>query len=151
MVFDLYDLSYIEKQRIRDYFSPKAKISKNKKELEKYIEVFIQTVSLYLNNPVGIEFSPNTDFDLIVAKILLNQNTSDTPSANKTKKYILNEIFEQNPNENFLAIQEKIYAKDCVYIIKKDINLNWTETKAYEDGQEILKQLISTSNGERIH
>ena len=64
---------------------------------------------------------------------------------------MLNEIFEQNPNANFLASQEKIFGKDCVYIIKEDINKNWTETKAFEDGQDILKHLIPNENGERIH
>ena len=83
-------------------------------------------------------------------KISLNNN-SINPKADKTKKFILNEIFEHNPNGNFLASQEKIYGNDCVYIIKEDVNKNWTETKAFEDGQNILKQLILSENGERIH
>jgi type I restriction-modification system DNA methylase subunit len=141
LIFDLYNLSYTEKQRIRDYFLIKAKTSKTQKELEKYKSAFIDTVSLYLKNPIDIQFS-NTSFNLIVAKIVLNENTSDTPRTGKTKKYILNQIFEENPNENFLASQEKIYGEDCVYIIKKDLNINWSETNAFEDGQDILKNIM---------
>ena len=69
----------------------------------------------------------------------------------KAKKFILNEIFENNPNDNFLASQEKIFGQDCVFIIKEYINTNWSETKAFEDGQDILKHIIPNENGERVH
>ncbi len=147
LIFELYNLSYLEKQRIRDYFLSKTKITKTGNELEKYKAVLVDTVSMYLRNPIDIIFS-KTDFNLIVAKVVLNQKPN-TSSADKVKYYMLSEIFEQNPNENFLASQEKIYGRDCVYILKKGINLNWTETKAYEDGKEILKYIVP--NGERIH
>lgn len=150
LIFDLYDLSFTEKQRVRDYFLLKSKIGRSKIILEKYQTAFIDTISFYLHNSIKIEFS-EPYFNLRVAKILLNENNSDTPSANKTSQFILQEIFEQNPSENLLFSQEKIYGKDCVYIIKPDINLNWTETKAFEDGQEIIKHLMSYTNGERIH
>jgi type I restriction-modification system DNA methylase subunit len=140
LIFDLYDLSYLEKQRIKDYFLPKtAKITNTFKE--EYKTAFLDTVSIYLENPIDIEFS-KTNFNLIVAKVYLNKNNSNTPSSQKTKQYILNEIFEQNPNENFIASNEKIFGKNCLYIIKKDVKSNWSETKAYEDGQELLKNLM---------
>ena len=141
LIFDLYELSYWEKQRIRDYFLPESKIEKKKNTLDNYKKTLKEIVGFYLKNPINIEESP-PDFNLIVVKISLNNN-SDTPKAEKVVKYLLNEIFEHNPQENFLFSQEKIYAKDCVYIIKENINKNWTETKAFEDGQDILKHLIS--------
>ncbi len=151
LIFNLYDLSYIERQRIKDYFLPKEKITIRKKDcLDSYKSILEDSINIYLNNPIGIEITP-TDFDLIVVKVLLNKNNSDKPSAGKAKRYILNEVFEQNPTENFLATQEKIFGEDCVYIIKKNINQNWTETKAFEDGQDILNHLIIPENGERIH
>ena len=152
LIFDLYDLSFIEKQRVRDFFLSKEKIGRKKTLLDNYQLALIDTIEFYLNNPVKIEFT-STDFNLIVAKISLNKNNTDksTPEIEKTKKYILNEIFEQNPNENFLASQEKIFGKDCVYIIKQNLNIKWSETKAFEDGQEIIKYLIPNSNGERIY
>jgi hypothetical protein len=149
LIFDLYELSFWEKLRIRDYFLPKFEIGKRKGCLDNYISTLKDIISFYVKDPIKIEIS-STDFSLIVAKILLTNDTN-TPTSNKTKKYILNEIFEQNPNGNFLVSQEKIYGKDCVYIVKEDLNKNWTETKAFEDGQDILNHLIPIENGERVH
>ena len=149
LIYELYELSYWEKQRVKDYFLPKELIGKKKNKLENYKTTVNEVLSFYLKNPIIIEETP-ADFNLIVVKISLNNN-SINPKADKTKKFILNEIFEHNPNGNFLASQEKIYGNDCVYIIKEDVNKNWTETKAFEDGQNILKQLILSENGERIH
>ncbi|MDR0872886.1 MAG: N-6 DNA methylase [Prevotellaceae bacterium] len=143
LIFDLYDLSYIEKQRIRDYFLPEKKTSPKQTELEVYKQTLTDVVSMYLKNPelFDVEFSP-TSFDLIAAKISLNKNKLENPNANKVAKFFLNEIFEQNPSDNVL-LQEKIFDKDCVYIIRKNVNKNWTETKAFEDGHEILKRLMA--------
>lgn len=149
LIYDLFELSYWEKQRIKDYFLPKSKIERISNLLVEYKNTLKEIVEFYFESPVTIE-ATSTDFKLIVVKISFGVNTNNF-QANKTKKYLLNEIFEQNPNANFLASQEKIYGKDCVYIIKGDINKNWTETKAFEDGQDIVKRLISNTNGERIH
>lgn len=145
LIYDLYELSYWERQRIDDYFLPKERIGTKRNALKNYKSTLTEMLGFYFKNPIVIEES-TTDFNLIVLKISLNQN-SNSPSAKKTKKFLLNEIFENNPNENFLASQEKIYSKDCVYIIKEDINKNWTETKAFEDSQDLLKNLIPDLNG----
>lgn len=149
LVYDLFELSYWDKQRVRDYFLPKSRIGRKRNALDAYNNTLKEIVGFYFESPITIE-ETTTDFNLIVVKILFNNN-SNSPIANKAKKYLLNEIFEQNPNANFLASQEKIFGKDCVFIIKEDINKNWTETKAFEDGQEILKRLIPNVNGEGIH
>jgi hypothetical protein len=149
LIYDLFELSYWERQRVKDYFLPKAKIGKMKKALDSYKNTLKEIVGFYIESPVSME-ETSIDFHLIVVKISFG-NSSNTPQVAKTKKYLLNEIFEQNPNANFFASQEKIFGKDCVYIIKEDINKNWTDTKAYEDGQDILKYLIPNENGERIH
>lgn len=148
LVYELYELSYWEKQRVKDYFLFKERIGRKRNKLENYKATIKEVLSFYLKNPIEIE-ETSADFNLIVVKISLNN--SDTPKADKTKKFILNEIFENNPNGNFLASQEKIFGQDCVYILKEDINTNWSETKAFEDGQDILKHLIPAGNGERIH
>jgi hypothetical protein len=149
LIFDLYELSFWEKQRVKDYFLPKSRIGRKKKALDGYTNTLKQLIEFYFDSPISVEETP-TDFNLIVVKISFDSNSS-SPIASKTKKYLLNEIFEQNPNANFLASQEKIFGKDCVYIIKEDINKNWTETKAFEDGQDILKHLTPNKNGERVH
>lgn len=141
LIYDLYDLSYWERQRVKDYFIAKSNIGRKKNALTKYKETLKQMIDFYTEKPIHIEETA-TDFDLIVVKISFSANNSENPDTNKTKKYLLNEIFEQNPNENFLASQEKIYGRSAVYIIKKAKNKNWTKTKAFEDAQDILKRLI---------
>ena len=149
LIYDLFELSYWEKQRVKDYFKPKEKIGRKKKALDSYKNTLKEIIGFYFESPVTIE-EASTDFNLIVVKVSIG-NSSISPDAAKAKKYLLNEIFEQNPNANFLTNQEKVFGKDCVYIIKEDVNKNWTETKAFEDGQDILKHLIPNENGERIH
>lgn len=149
LIYDLYELSYWEKQRVKDYFLPESRIGRKKKALDSYKNTLKEIVGFYFESPITIE-ETSTDFNLIIVKISFG-NSSNSPEVAKTKNYLLNEIFEQNPNANFLASQEKIFGKDCVYIIKEDINKNWTETKAFEDGQDILKHLIPNENAERIH
>lgn len=149
LIYELYELTYWEKQRVKDYFLLKESIGKKRNRLENYKTTIKDVLSFYLKNSIEIE-ETSADFNLMVVKISLNNN-SNSPKANKTKNFILNEVFEDNSNGNFLASQEKIFGQDCVYIIKEDINTNWSETKAFEDGQDILKHLIPDDNGERIH
>lgn len=149
LIYELYELSYWEKRRVKDYFLNTERIGKKRNKLDNYKNVIKEVLSFYLKNSIQIIETP-AEFNLIVVKISLN-NHSDTPKAGKTKKFILNEIFENNANGNFLASQEKIFGQDCVYIIKEDKNTNWSETKAFEDGQDILKHIIPNENGERVH
>lgn len=142
LIFDLYDLSYIERQRIKDYFKPSLNLSRNLRELEPYKATLLDSIEMYFQNPISLELSSN-DFGLIIAKVSLNTNCQSTsPDVRKTKFYVLNEIFGHTPSENFLASNEKIFGKDCLYIIRKAESANWTETKAYEDGQDILKRYL---------
>ena len=149
LIYELYELSYWEKQRVNDYFLYKERIGRKKNKLTNYKNTLEEVLSFYLKNSIQIE-ETQAEFNLIVIKISLN-NHSETPKVDKAKKFILNEIFENNPNDNFLASQEKIFGQDCVFIIKEDINTNWSETKAFEDGQDILKHIIPNENGERVH
>ena len=142
LIFDLYGLSYIEKQRITDYFIDKNAVTNTKGELEKYKATIIDTISLFFKDSIDIEFSDNRpNVKIIVAKVYFSKQKKNTISVGKAAQYFLNEIFEKNRKKNFLASQEKIYANDCVYIVKDNQNISWTETKAYEDGQDILKHI----------
>jgi len=149
LIFDLYDLSYIEKRRIKDSFLPEKIINKNSPIIAQYTSTLINSINFFLNNPIkkeDIEFADG-GLNLLVAKIPL-RGSSENPTADKVQKFIVNEIFTQNPNARIISGQEKIFGKDCVYIVKECININWTETKAFEDGQDILKCLITNENGE---
>lgn len=138
LIFNLYDLTYLEKQRINDFFIKKSKIGKL--DLKKYEEALLESITVYFENSITIKHHHYTDFNLIVLGVYFNSEDNSKPITDKVSKYMLNEIFKENPGENFLASQEKIFAKDCIYILRKDDNTNWSETKAFEDGQEILNR-----------
>lgn len=138
LIFDLYKINFIDRLRINDFFTKKAKITKS--ELKRYEQTLIESLEVYFENAITIRHYHYTEFKLIVFGIYFNSE-NQKPSTEKVSKFIINEIFEQNPSENFLASQEKILGKDCVYILRKDENINWTETKAFEDGQEILNRM----------
>lgn len=137
LIYDLYGLSYLERQRIEDYVIKNGKVKKL--ALQNYREVLSDTIDVYFENTIDIRYHHYTDFNLVVVGVYF-YSEENKPSTEKVAKYLLNEIFEQKPDENFLASPEKIYAKDCIYIIRRDDILNWTETKAYEDGLEILNR-----------
>nr|WP_321232359.1 N-6 DNA methylase [uncultured Psychroserpens sp.] len=142
LIFDLYDLSYLERQRIKDYFINKKVVTRSINEIGDYIETLRSSIGIFLKTSVTFESEHNRGVGLLTVKINLN-DISNTPSVKKTGLYLLNEIFKQNPQENFLATREKIWGKDCVYIVKQDINVNWSKTKAFEDGQEVLRKLMN--------
>ena len=50
-------------------------------------------------------------------------------------------MVKSKKKESSFKTYKKILGKDCVYILRKDENINWTETKAFEDGQEILNRM----------
>lgn len=140
LIYDFYELSYWEKRRIEDYFlaNKNSRIGRRKNALSDYISTLTELLNFYFKNSVTTE-EASTDFGLKVVKISLNH--SNSPKPHHLRRFILNEIFKQNPNENFLAGKEKIFGEDCVYIVKEDFNKNWTETKAFEDGRDILKRI----------
>ncbi|MDQ5929061.1 MAG: hypothetical protein QG594_839, partial [Bacteroidota bacterium] len=141
LIFELYDLSYIEKQRIKDYFKKKAIVTNS--ELEIYKTALFDSLNVFFKNPIRIESYTSL---LNITGIKINfaaESDESNPDIKKAVQFLINEIFKNNSDVNFLASQEKIFSKKCIYIIKKDLNQNWTETKALEDSQEILKRFMN--------
>lgn len=142
LIFDLYDLSFLEKSRIKEFFSENRNVGKS--DLENYKQSLYYTLENYLTEGrFEIEFyiGENLPFGLVVTAIYFNKSQDRQPAVKKTIQYIINEILQKNPEEIFLAMREKIYGNDCIYIVKSNQYQNWTITKAYEDGQEILNKL----------
>ena len=140
LIYDLYDLGYLERQRIKDYFSEKENVETV--DLENYKKSLFNTLEMYFKTKPTIESykNPNFGFDMIVIAIYFNNSYNTMPTTEKTFKYVISKIVtEFKSNENFIALKEKIIGKDCIYIIKDDQYKNWTKTKAFEDGKEILK------------
>ena len=140
LIYDLYGLTFLEKQRIKDYFIGEGELTTEQFEL--YQQALKDTIEVFLINPITITRSKNEPFGLVVVKISFVPQLSDgQPEPGKVAKYLLNEIFEKHTKENFLALNEKIFGDDCMYIVRTNNNKNWTETKAFEDGQAILNNL----------
>lgn len=137
LIYDLYDLDYLERQRVKDYFIPHAKKTTNLATLENYQQALTDSLEFRFSEKITVENFKG--FNLRVVKINFGQN--DNPSVRQVGLYTLEQIFKENPNEKILLGQEFIFSKQCIYIIRKDINQNWTETRAFEDGQHILKSI----------
>ncbi len=139
LIYDLYDLNYLERQRIKDFFAPKRIIKAN--DLEKYKETLLYTLEMYFENKPKIEYSIDLEFgfNMLVVGIFFNKEDK-MPTSEKVLKYKINEIMQQT-NNNLFAMSGFLFGKDCIYIIKDRQLKNWTETKAYEDGKLILKNL----------
>jgi len=139
LIYDLYDLSYIERQRIKDFFSTKIIVDKN--DLEEYKIALYETLEMYFDKKPEIKFyeDKNFGFNLRVAAVYFNDSYKEMPSGKNVLKYRIHEILKET-NQKFLVMREKIFGKNCVYIIKDKHFKNWSETKGFEDAKFILKK-----------
>ncbi len=141
VVFDLYNLSILEKRRIEDFFAESREV--NESDLDEYRKHLSQTLEIhFVTQPIIKAYiGTNLPFKMVVVAMYFNHQENHQPSENKYIQYILQEIISINPDENFITLKEKVFGKDCIYFLKDNNYLNWTTTKAYEDGQEVLKRL----------
>lgn len=143
LVFNLYELDYIEKQRIKDFF-----ISRNqpitKKMFEDYCMVFFKTFRNRLKTGiVKMEYSynPNLPLDISGVKIIFGENTK-SPEIDKVQLSINYELLKGVGNSVLISLKERIYSEDSIFIIK-DINPeNWTKSAAYDDAKIEIKKLL---------
>lgn len=142
LIFDLYELDILEITRIKDFFSNKKKISNS--DLDDYKTALGETLEFYFKDKPIIEYyqGKNLPFGLLVTAIYFNKTKNEQPASKKKLQYIINKIFKTTDEKLFLAMREKIYGNDCIYIIKNNHFQSWTITKAFEDGQEILKRFV---------
>ncbi len=139
LIFDLYDLNILEKDRIRIFFEPKRKVED--KDLEEYKIALKQSIELFFVDEPEIETYQgiNLPFGMVITAIYFDKSTK--PTGQKTLRYIINKILKENPEEKFIGMREKIYGENCIYIVKDNAYHSWSTIKAFEDGQEILKKL----------
>ncbi len=140
LIYDLYDLSYLERQRIKDFFSTKQQADQN--DLEEYKIALYETLEMYFEKKPEIKFYNDNDFgfNLRVAAVYFNDSYKKMPSEKKVFKYRMHEILKET-DQKFLVMREKIFGNNCVYIIKNKHFKNWSETKGFEDGKYILKKM----------
>lgn len=138
LIYDLYDLSYLERQRIKDFSSMQQKVDKSHFDI--YRQTIFTTLSIYFRDCLVIDIYENGNYgiDIVIVAIFINDSYEAMPSSEKTFKYILDKIVSEH-NGNVTFLNERIIGKDCIYLIKDKQFYNWTETKAFEDGKDILK------------
>jgi restriction-modification enzyme MmeI-like protein/restriction endonuclease TaqI-like protein len=135
LIFDLYNLNFLERQRIKDFFE-----TKNEIDLEKYKESLYQTIEIYFEKEPVIECYQNRSlgFNIIIAAIYFNYSQENMPSGEDVFRYSIRQIMK---TEKFLAMREFILGENCIYIVRDNAFKNWTISKGFEDGKEILKRL----------
>lgn len=139
LIYDLYDLGYLERQRIKDFFIQKRVVESS--DMDKYKETLNYTLDMYFENKPNIEYSIDLSFgfNMLVVGVFFDKKV-EMPKTDKVLKYEINKILKET-NNNLFAMREFLFGKDCIYIIKDRQLKNWTETKAYEDGKLILNTL----------
>lgn len=140
LVYDLYELGFYEKQRIKDYFiEDKRKVTKD--NFKEYEQTLKDMFELFFKNPPQINSYIDNVFGsgITVVAICLNNSTSTHIPPRKVLAYSLSEEIFKSSTEKFMLFRNKIVGKDCIYLIKNSNLSNWSITKAYEDAKNILK------------
>lgn len=142
LIFDLYDLNILEITRIKHFFEPKREVTK--KDLDEYKTALSQTLRLYFVNKPEIVYYPgvNLPFGMVITAIYFDNAKENNPESKKSLQYIITKILQEQPEMRFISMNEKIYGKNCIFIVKDKQYHSWSSTKAYEDGQDIIKKIV---------
>lgn len=137
LIYDLYELNYNERQRINDFFIKEPNKRTTKSQIENYKEAIKDYLQMYFKEIISVEEAEFSGLQIFK----LNFSIEEQPAAKKVGLYLLNEIFKENPSTSVLLGQEIVIDEKVIYIARKNISKNWTETKAYEDSRYILNSL----------
>ncbi len=139
-IYDLYELSFYERQRVKDFFiSDKTKL--HKAGIEEYKQTLRDMFEMHFNESPHIESYIDNVFGsgITVVAIYFNVVNKSQVSPKKVLTYSISEEILKSGSKAPTLLQSKIVGKDCVYLIKNSSLKNWSITKAYEDAKGILK------------
>jgi hypothetical protein len=143
LVFDLYELNYIESQRISDFFiAQNLKITKDM--FEDYCDVFFRTIRRYLKTGiVKMEYSynPNLPLDIAGVRITLGAN-SNVPDIKKVNTFINYQLLKQVGSSVLLSFNQRIYSEDSIFILKDTNPKSWTKSAAFDDAREEIEKFL---------
>lgn len=144
LIYDLYGIGIVERQRVNDYFikdGAKVKID----DLKKYSQEFCKYLIDDLKPNIKLfseEFSEqNLVKGISVVKIYFGKKGETYPEAKKLGKHLLNDLLKNATKENILTLRNRIYGKNAIYIIKDNLKKNWSLTKAGEDAIAELNKI----------
>ena len=140
LVYDLFELSFYEKQRVKDfYISNKTQL--RKVEMEDYKQTLKDMFEVYITEIPRIESYIDNVFGsgITVVAIYFDGSKKSHISPQKLLSYSISEEILKSSSKKFTLLQNRIVGKDCVYLIKNSTLNNWSITKAYEDAKDIIK------------
>ncbi len=136
LVFDLYGIGLIERQRITDFFIKDGEKVK-KDDLKKYSQEFCEYLIDDLKPEVELFTEEYSEESLVkgisVVKIYFEKKGEAYPKAEKVSKYLLVDLLKNATKENILTLRNRIYGENTIYIIKDNFKKSWSLTKAGED------------------
>jgi len=144
IVFDIYGLNIVERDRILDFFK-KGEVTEQ--EIKKYCEIFETVFRPYLKKGVNLIFEyylnkNSSPINFAGVKILFEKGNkrNNQPAISKAVKYIDLDLLKSSAGKNILTFKEKLYGNNCIYIIREKNKKGWTPTKAIEDAQDLIKK-----------
>lgn len=146
LVFDLYGIDYISKQRIRDFYIANT-TSITKKMFEEYCSVFYKIIRRFLKTGIvcmEYSYNPNMPFGITGVKIVfgVSENLTTKPSINKVQLSINHKLLKQVGGSALISLKERIYSNDSIFIIKDTNPKNWTKSAAYDDARVEIEKLL---------
>lgn len=144
LVYDLYGIGIIEKQRINDFFIKSKEVVKND-DLEGYKKEFCEYLSDNIKQDTIIHTDIYNEDSLVkgicIIKIYFGEKGKEYPKTKKVSRYLLLELLKNVSKINILTLRERIYGENTIYIIKDNLKKSWTLTKAGEDAVSELNKI----------
>ena len=143
LIYSLYGVGIIEKQRINDFFIKEEKVQKQ--DLENYANEFCEYIIDNLKPDVELFKDSYNEDSLVkgisVVKIYFGKKGEEYPSSEKTGRFLLTDLLKDASKTNILTLRKRIYGENTIYIIKDSLKKNWTITKAGEDAIAELNEI----------
>lgn len=146
LVFDLYSIDYISKQRIRDFYIANTTFI-TKTTFEEYCSVFYKTIKRFLKTGIAYmeySYNPNMPFDITGVKIVfgISEDSTKKLNINKVQLSINHQLLKQVGDSALILLKERIYSTDSIFIIKDTNPKNWTKSAAYDDAKAEIEKLL---------
>lgn len=144
LIYNLYGIGIIEKQRINDFFI-KDKQKATKQDLEDYANDCKEYLSDYIKPDTQIftdVFDDKTlDAGISVVKIYFGEKGNNYPKPKKTGRALLFDLLKNTEHDNILTFRKRLYGKNTIYIIKDNSKKSWSLTKAADDAIAELNKI----------
>ena len=145
LIYNLYGIGIIEKQRINDFFI-KDKEPVKTKELENYANEFCEYFSDFLNSETKIVTDVFNEENLVkgisIVKIYFGNKGLEYPKSQKVGRALLFELLKYTDQASILSLKKRLYGENSIYIIKGNLKKSWSLTKANEDAIDELNKIF---------